>query len=213
MKNTIIFTGLIITAVFGLTACPGDANTNTANMNRSTNSNTSMMNTNNSMMNNSMMNNSSGMNNTNMNANNVAVVQDNFYTKAAQGGMMEVELGKLALQKSQNADVKKFAQMMITDHGKTNSELKTLTAKKNVVLPTEMSSSQKSMMEDLGKLTGAEFDKKYVKTMVDDHEEDVDLFEDNSDNSDADIKAFATKTLPTLKSHLQMIKGIESKMK
>lgn len=204
MKKTTIFLSLAIAGVFGLTACPGDANMNTANMNRPSNSNLTMTNANNSMM-----NNSSNMNN----SNSVAIVQDNFWMKAAQGGMMEVELGKLALQKSQNAEVKKFAQMMITDHDKANTELKTLAAKKNVTLPAEMSSSQKSTMEDLSKLSGAEFDKKYVEAMVEDHETDVELFEDNTGNSDADIKAFATKTLPTLKSHLQMIKDIQSKMK
>lgn len=143
---------------------------------------------------------------------NTAVMQDNFWTKAAQGGMAEVELAKLALQKSQNADVKKFAQTMVTDHTKANDELKALAAKKSVVLPTDIG-SHKSTMDDLSKLSGADFDKAYVAAMVDDHEEDVDLFDDNTDNSDADIKAFTTKTLPTLKSHLEMIKGIQSKLK
>jgi putative membrane protein len=148
-----------------------------------------------------------------MNSNsNTAVVQDNFWSKAAQGGMAEVELGKLALQKSQNADVKKFAQMMVTDHTKANDELKALASKKNVTLPIDLG-SHKSTLDDLNKLSGAEFDKEYVEAMVEDHETDVDLFEDNTDNSDADIKAFTTKTLPTLKSHLEMIKGIQSKMK
>jgi putative membrane protein len=143
---------------------------------------------------------------------NTAVLQDNFWTKAAQGGMAEVELAKLALQKSQNADVKKFAQTMVTDHTKANNELKTLAAKKSVVLPTDIG-SHKSTMDDLSKLSGADFDKAYVDAMVEDHEEDVDLFDDNTDNSDADIKAFTTKTLPTLKSHLEIIKGIKAKMK
>ena len=143
---------------------------------------------------------------------NTAVVQDNFWSKAAQGGMAEVELAKLALQKSQNADVKKFAQTMVTDHTKANDELKGLATKKNVTLPTDLG-SHKSTLDDLNGKTGADFDKAYVAAMVDDHEEDVDLFEDNTDNSDPDIKAFTTKTLPTLKSHLEMIKGIQSKMK
>jgi putative membrane protein len=151
--------------------------------------------------------------NSTVNANsNTAVVQNNFWSKAAQGGMAEVELAKLALQKSQNADVKKFAQMMVTDHTKANDELKALAAKRNVVLPTDIG-SHKSTLDDLTKLSGADFDKKYVEAMVEDHEEDVDLFEDNTDNSDADIKAFTTKTLPTLKSHLESIKKIQSKMK
>jgi putative membrane protein len=143
---------------------------------------------------------------------NAAVVQDNFWSKAAQGGMAEVELAKLALQKSQNADVKKFAQMMVTDHTKANDELKSLAAKKSVALPTDLG-SHKSTLDDLNGKTGADFDKAYVAAMVEDHETDVDLFEDNTDNSDADIKAFTTKTLPTIKSHLEMIKGIQSKMK
>src|SRR5215204_6234316 len=78
---------------------------------------------------------------------NTAVVQDNFWSKAAQGGMAEVELAKLALQKSTNADVKKFAQMMVTDHTKANDELKALAAKKNVTLPTDIG-SHKSTLDD-----------------------------------------------------------------
>jgi len=157
-----------------------------------------------------MNSNSMSMSNT---GSNTAVVQDNFWTKAAQGGMAEVELANLAVQKAQNADVKKFAQQMITDHTKANAELKSLAAKKNITLPTDIGSSHKSAMDDLSRLSGADFDKKYVEMMVDDHEEDVDLFEDNTDNSDADIKAFAAKTLPTLKAHLESIKAIQSKMK
>lgn len=143
---------------------------------------------------------------------NTASVQDNFWTKAAQGGMAEVELAKLALQKSTNADVKKFAQMMVTDHTKANDELKALATKKNVTLPTDIG-SHKTTLADLNGKTGAEFDKAYVEAMVDDHETDVDLFSDNTDNSDADIKAFTTKTLPTLQSHLKMIKDIQTKVK
>ncbi len=152
------------------------------------------------------------MTNTTATNTNTASVQDNFWSTAAQGGMAEVELAKLALQKSQNADVKKFAQMMITDHTKANDELKALAAKKNIVLPTDIG-GHKSTVDDLSKLSGADFDKEYVEAMVDDHEEDVDFFEDKSNNSDADLKAFAAKTLPTLKKHLEDIKAIQGKMK
>ena len=143
---------------------------------------------------------------------NTAVMQDNFWTNAARGGMAEVELSKLALQKSTNADVKKFAQMMVTDHTKANDELKALAAKKNVTLPGDLG-THKSTLDDLNGRTGTEFDQAYVEAMVNAHETDVDLFEDNTDNSDADIKAFTTKTLPIIKSHLEMINGIQSKMK
>jgi putative membrane protein len=148
----------------------------------------------------------------NANSGDTAVVQDNFWTKAAQGGMAEVELSKAALQKSTNAEVKKFAQMMVADHTKANDELKSLAAKKSVVLPADLG-SHKSTLDDLNTKTGADFDKAYVDAMVKDHENTVDLFEDNTGNADADIKAFTTKTLPTVKSHLEMIKGIQSKIK
>lgn len=198
------FFGFLGIALFGCgdrTSDQSAPNRNQPNMNgRVTNS------TNGNMMNSNSMS-SIGSNS------NTAVVQDNFWTNAAQGGMAEVELGRLAAQKATNPEVKKFAQMMVTDHTKANAELKTLAAKKNITLPTDMGSSMKSSMDDLSKLSGADFDKKYVDMMVDDHETDVDLFEDNTDNSDADIKAFTTKTLPTLKAHLESIKSIQSKMK
>ena len=202
--TTSFFFGFLAISLFGCS--PADSESSDAT---SPNRNQPIMN--NRVTNSNAM--SSNTTNSTTNANsNTAVMQDNFWTKAAQGGMAEVELSKLALQKSTNADVKKFAQMMVTDHTKANDELKSLAGKKNVVLPTDIG-SHKSTLDDLNAKTGAEFDKAYVEAMVDDHETDVDLFEDNTDNSDADIKAFTTKTLPTLKSHLEMIKGIQGKMK
>jgi putative membrane protein len=137
-----------------------------------------------------------------------------FLTEAAQGGMAEVELGKLAASKATNAEVKKFAEQMVTDHSKANDELKALAAKKNLSLPTDVSAKHKSLMEKLNGLSGAAFDKAYVEAMVDDHGEDTEAFKDESeDGKDADVKAWAGKTLPTLQKHLDMIKGIQSKMK
>jgi putative membrane protein len=127
--------------------------------------------------------------------------------------MAEVELGELAADKAQNAEVKKFAQMMIADHTKANAELKTLAAKNNVTLPTELSAKHQSMKQKLQGLSGAEFDKAYVDGQVEDHEDTLELMENNTDNSNADIKAFATKTQPIIKAHLDMIKNIQSKMK
>ena len=73
--------------------------------------------------------------------------------------------------------------------------------------------SHKSTLDDLNKLSGAEFDKEYVDAMVEDHEDDVAAFEDQSKNAtDPDVKAFAAKTLPTLKKHLEAIKGIQAKL-
>lgn len=139
---------------------------------------------------------------------------EDFMIEAAQGGMAEVELGRMAATKAASAEVKKFGQMMVTDHSKANEELKALAAKKGVKLPAELDPSQKATVEKLKGLVGAEFDKEYVEDMVDDHEKDVAKFEEMAKSAtDPDVKAFAAKTLPTLKKHLDAIKAIQPKMK
>ncbi|AEI49043.1 DUF4142 domain-containing protein [Runella slithyformis] len=135
-----------------------------------------------------------------------------FMNEAASGGMMEVELGQLAANKAVSADVKKFAQMMVDDHTKANNELKSLAAQKGITLPAMLMEKHQKMVNDLTAKTGKEFDKEYMNRMVDDHKEDIDAFEKAADNgNDADIKAFAAKTLPTLKHHLQMAEQTEKK--
>ncbi|MGA0557333.1 DUF4142 domain-containing protein [Larkinella sp. VNQ87] len=137
-----------------------------------------------------------------------------FAVKAASGGMMEVELGKLAAQKAQSPQVKDFAAMMVTEHSKANEELKALTATKNITIPATLSEDHQKHVDDLSKLSGAEFDKEYVKLMVDDHKEDIDLFKEASFGAkDADVKAFAGKTLPTLQKHYDAAKAIQDGMK
>jgi putative membrane protein len=137
-----------------------------------------------------------------------------FAMKAANGGMMEVELGRMAQEKGMSKDVKEFGAMMVADHSKANEELKTLATAKNITLPATIGEDMQKDVNDLAKLSGKEFDKKYVSMMVDDHKEDVDAFkkaaEDNS--VDPDIKAFAAKTLPTLQQHLDRINAIDKMM-
>jgi putative membrane protein len=136
-----------------------------------------------------------------------------FMNDAAPGGMAEVELGKMAASKSQNAEVKAFGQKMVDDHTKANDELKQLAAQKKVTLPPDLMPAHKQLMEKLSKLSGADFDKEYVAAMVEAHEKDVAAFENVSKTAaDADVKVFATKTLPTLKMHLEMIKAMAEKM-
>ncbi len=136
-----------------------------------------------------------------------------FMNSAAPGNMAEVELGKMAAGKAQNPDVKAFGQKMVEDHTKANDELKQIAAQKKVMLPPDVMPAHKQLMEKLSKLSGAEFDKEYVAAMVADHEKDVAAFENVSKTAaDADVKAFATKTLPTLKMHLEMIKAMAEKM-
>jgi putative membrane protein len=135
-------------------------------------------------------------------------------TEAAKGGMAEVQLSTLATTKAQNADVKKFAQQMIQDHTNANAELKQLAGKKNVTLPTDLDAEHKALKDKLSGLSGAEFDKEYVNAMVADHEKSVNLFKTQADGgTDAEAKAFAAKTLPKLQGHLDMVKGMQGKMK
>ena len=136
-----------------------------------------------------------------------------FSTEAAQGGLAEVEMGRLAAQKAGNPSVREFGQRMVADHSKANAELKALAARKGLQLPSDMNSDQKSEMAKLEKLSGAEFDREYMSAMLKDHEEDVKAFETQSkEGNDADVKAFAAKTLPTLQEHLQMARDAAQKV-
>lgn len=137
----------------------------------------------------------------------------NFMSKASQGAMTEVQLGQLALQRASSDSVKRFAQQLIADHTKANNELKQLAAKKSVQLPTEINAEQKSTIDRLSSLNGPEFDKEFMKHMVDDHEKDVNEFQKQAESgNDADVKAFAAKTLPTLQQHLQMSRDTVAKI-
>ena len=136
-----------------------------------------------------------------------------FVSEAGMGSMFEVQAGNLALQKAQSAGVKAFAQRMVTDHGNASTELSQLATAKGLALPTELGGEHKSTYEHLDGLSGAEFDKAYMQHMVADHEKDTAAFDKASTSaSDADVKAWAGKTLPTLQEHLRMSKEIAAKM-
>lgn len=136
-----------------------------------------------------------------------------FMVMAAMSDMNEISASNQALSKSSNEDVKKFAQMMVDDHTKASDELKPIAMSKNVALPTEPDAKHKSAMEKMSAKSGAEFDKEYVKTMVKDHEKAVAMFQkETTDGKDAEAKAFAAKTLPTLQGHLEMARTMMSKM-
>lgn len=133
-----------------------------------------------------------------------------FAVKAANGGMMEVELGKIAAQKAGNKKIKDFGEMMVKDHTKANDELKKLAAEKNITLPATISDDNQKHIDNLNKESGKDFDKDYIDMMVKDHKDDIDLFEDAAKNSkDSSFKNFASKTLPTLYKHLGAAKAIQ----
>jgi putative membrane protein len=136
-----------------------------------------------------------------------------FLKKAAEGGMAEVELGKLALQKASSPDVKEFADMMIRDHTKANRELTALAASKGLKLPAGKGLGEDVSAAHLKMLSGKSFDDAYVKNMVEDHKEDVADFQKESESAqDTDVRKFAGKTLPTLKTHLSKIEKIQAAM-
>ena len=137
-----------------------------------------------------------------------------FAVDAANGGMAEVALSKLAQGKAANAKVKEFANMMVTDHSKANDELMALASSKNITLPSAVGADNQAKMDELAKKSGSEFEKAYIDIMAEDHKKTVDLFEEASINAkDADIKAFAVKTLPTLKAHLEHVNALHDSMK
>jgi len=137
-----------------------------------------------------------------------------FLKEAAAGGIAEVEMGRLASQKAQNADVKRFGERMVTDHSKENAELKQVAASKDVTVPAEPNAEQKEEMDKLSKLSGAAFDREYMRMMVEDHDKDVKAFQDQANGTgDADVKSFASKTLPTLQEHQKMAHDIAAKLK
>ncbi len=137
-----------------------------------------------------------------------------FATKAASAGMAEVELGKLALANSSNADVKSFAQMMVDDHGKVNGELTATAQAKNISLPGVPDADAQKDIKDLSEKKGADFDKAYADQMVSDHKDAVDLFQkEANDGKDADLKKWAGDKLPALQHHLEMAQAMKDKMK
>jgi len=140
-------------------------------------------------------------------------VQD-FLKEVSSGGLMEVELGKYAQQHATNARIKNYGAMMVNDHSKVNDELKNIASKKNVTLPTTIEDKHSKMMSDIQKKTGVDFDKAYIKAMLDDHEKDVDKFKKQAENSaDPDLKDFASKTLPILEMHQDSAKHITAALK
>jgi len=133
-----------------------------------------------------------------------------FAVKAANAGMTEVELGKMAETKGMSRDIKDFGSMMVKDHTKPNDELKNLASAKNITLPAIVSDEMQKHIDDLNKKTGKDFDKDYIEMMVSDHKDAIDAFEDAAKNSkDSEFKNYAVKTLPTLYKHLGAAKAIE----
>jgi putative membrane protein len=144
----------------------------------------------------------------------LAAADQHFVHDAAIGGMEEVELGKIAQQKGSTDQVKQFGARMVQDHTKANDELKQLAASKGVQTPDSLDKHHQQVVDKMNKLTGADFDKAYMKEMVSDHKKDISDFKKASQKvKDSDIRGFASKTLPTLQEHLVMAQSAEQAAK
>lgn len=135
-----------------------------------------------------------------------------FVQKAAEGGMKEVEHGKMVASKAANASVKAYANRLVKDHTAANTELKNLAKRKNITLPASaeaISGHDEPWMKE----SGATFDKAFIDAAIKDHEADIALFEKEANSgSDAQLKAFASKHLPTLRAHLKQAQDLQTKL-
>lgn len=134
---------------------------------------------------------------------------EDFVSKAVQGGAAEVAAGNLAKSKGTAEPVKQFGSHMVTDHTQAGDELKAIATKKGMTLPDGPGDKHQKALAKLEGKSGSAFDKAFKKQMVDDHQDTIKLFEKEAKSGkDADLKAFAQKTLPTLKHHLDMAKAL-----
>ena len=194
---------LTVLIAFGLWVIAGKAgiriNQEQNSNNQNSNSNTRSANANKSQNRNTSGNMTSGM----------SSKDHEFVMEAAMGGLMEVELGRVAAQKGASDAVKQFGQRMVDDHSKVNEELMTLATSKGMTLPTALDEKHRAQVTKMSALSGAEFDRAYGKMMLSDHNKDVKEFEKQSMKAtDPDLKAFAAKNLPALQEHLQMAKTL-----
>lgn len=131
-----------------------------------------------------------------------------FVPMAAQSNMLEIQMAKVALKKSQNKDVRQFANMMVKDHTKAGKDLKAAVQKSGskMTVPAKLDAAHQQMLDQLQQASGSDFDTLYIDMNVQAHEQAVGLFQGYSQKGKTGpVKTFATKTLPTLKQHLQMV--------
>lgn len=126
-----------------------------------------------------------------------------FVNKAASGGMFEVQSSELALERTQNADVQSFAEMMITDHSANNQELMSIAQEQGLTVPAEIAGQPAEHMQAIQAAEGEEFDPVYIEHQIAAHESDIDLFQTYAEAGDVEpLVSYAETTLPILQQHL-----------
>ncbi len=147
-----------------------------------------------------------GQSTTGSNQNALSSSEREFVTQVVQDSMAEVQLGQLASQRALRDEVKQFGQRMVRDHTQVHNELKQLAAQKGITLPQDSGDEHREVMENLSKLSGADFDRAYMNSMA---TEDLSSFErEAQQGQDQDLKAWAAKTLPMLQEHLRIARSI-----
>jgi len=135
-----------------------------------------------------------------------------FVKMAASGGMAEVELGNIGNQRAKSSEVKAFSARLVKDHSHANEELKAVAKAAGITVPSKISEKHQKHIDMFKNYSGADFDRDFIKHMVQDHENDIAHFTAASKEAkSADLRAFASKTLPVLKEHLEMAKKLENK--
>lgn len=136
-----------------------------------------------------------------------------FAMKTTQTGKHEVELGRLAVERASDSEVKSFANRMIRDHSSAGDELAQITARLGIKVTNEDETSFKQLVDRLSQLTGAGFDRDYMSEMVEGHQNAAAMIESYASNgNNADLKAWASKAAPVVREHLQMAKDIAARI-
>lgn len=138
----------------------------------------------------------------------------NFVSKAAQSGLLEVQLGQLAQQKGSSEQVKQFGQQMVQDHEKANQQLMSIAQQVGATAPATLDRKHQRMIDKLSKLEGQEFDREFMQQQVKIHQQNVQDFQKQAENGqDPNLKSYAQQTLPALQHHLQMAQSAASQNK
>ena len=137
-----------------------------------------------------------------------------FVEEHLEMGNAEVELGRIAQERATHPDVKAFAQELVRDHQAAGEELRRIATNANPNFPATVDDEAREelteLREEMAKLTGRDFDRRYIDEMIDDHQEAVDDLEDKAENaSHAEVKAWAAKTLPTVRQHLERARSLK----
>lgn len=204
MKKLVLISGLVV-CTYAFQACNNSANSGQDSVDSAKSMNDSTKNASDSAK-------KAGDSTTTMSAQPVDKASADFAVKAASGGMMEVQAGKLAQDKASNPRIKAFGEMMVTDHTKANNELMSKAKSQNITLPATPGNDEQKMLDKLGSKTGRDFDKAYMDMMLQDHKKDIADFKKAADKcTNTVIKDFAAQTLPTLEKHLDSAQAITNK--